>query len=196
MRKAIVGAVLVALVAGAVAAPAQAAKELKLFLRWDSDGAGGCGPTYLSTEDLPDEGNGCAFIFQPAQEAFIAGGQGALVHEWAGGLKKAVTLNSGKVKGEFVVHAYAAAQATLEIELRASTSKGTETLGTFTSAAFNGALTTSTGEVPVSFEIAIPKKLIGAKVTGFHLATTFRGVSDQTWIELDAPAAFLAIPIK
>lgn len=197
MRKKIVtilaGALVVANLAGPIAAQSKPAKELKLFLRWDGDGAGGCGATYLSTEDAPDEGNGCAFIFQPAQEVLIAAGQSALVHEWPGLLPKASTLQKGALKGEFVVEAYAGAQATLEVVARATTSSGTTEIGTFTSDPIN---TVFTQQVPVNFELAIPKGLVGKKVTGISLSTTFRGVSAQSYIELDAPAAFISVPVK
>lgn len=197
MRKRIVtilaGALVVANLAAPMAAQSAAPKELKMFLRWDGDGAGGCAATYLSTEDAPDEGNGCAFTFQPAQEALIASGQGALVHDWPGMLPKPAKMQAGSLKGEFVVEAYAAAQATLEISVSATTSSGTTSIGTFTSDALNLAPTQT---APVNFEIAIPKGLVGKKVTGISLSTTFRGASAQSYIELDAPAAFITIPVK
>ncbi len=195
MRKSIVTILAGVLVVANFAAPiaAKPAKELKLFLRWDGDGSGGCGATYLSAEDAPDEGNGCAFIFQPAQEVLVASGQGPLVHEWPGMLPKPAKVGAGVLKGEFMVEAYAAAQATLEVEVRATTSKGTTAIGSFTSDAFN---TAYTRQVPVSFEIAIPKGLVGKKVEAVSLSTTFRGVSAQSYIELDAPAAFISLPVK
>lgn len=197
MRKKIVailaGALVVANLAGPMAAQSKPAKQLKLFLRWDGDGAGGCGPTYLSLEDAPDEGNGCAFTFQVAQEVLTAAGQGPLTHEWPGLLAKPATLQKGALKAEFAVEAYAAAQATLEVVARATTSSGTTEIGTFTSEAIN---TAYSQQVPVSFEIAIPKGLVGKKVTGISLSTTFRGVSAQSYIELDAPAAFISLPVK
>lgn len=197
MRKKIVtilaGALVVANLAGPIAAQSKPAKQLKLFLRWDGDGAGGCGPTYLSTKDAPDEGNGCAFIFQAAQEAFIAAGQPPLVHEWPGLLPKPATLQKGALKGEFTVEAYAAAQATLEVVARATTSSGTVEIGTFTS---DPIISAYNRQVPVSFELAIPKGLVGKKVTGISLSTTFRGVSAQPYIELDAPASFVTVPVK
>ncbi len=197
MRKKIVtilaGALVVANLAGPIAAQSKPAKELKLFLRWDGDGAGGCGATYLSTEDAPDEGNGCAFIFQPAQEVLVASGQGPLVHEWPGLLPKPAKVQAGALKGEFVVEAYAGAQATLEVVARASTSSGTTEIGTFTSDPIN---TVYTQQVPVNFELAIPKGLVGKKVTGISLSTTFRGVSAQSYIELDSPASFISVPVK
>ena len=196
MNKRIVSILAGALVVANFAAPmaAQSApKQLKMFLRWDGDGAGGCAATYLSTQDAPDEGSGCAYTFQPAQEALIASGQGALVYEWPGMLPKPAKMQAGAVKGEFVVEAYAAAQTTLEVEVRATTASGTTTIGTFTSDAINLA---PTQQAPVNFEIAIPKGLVGKKVTGVSLSTTFRGVSAQSYIELDAPAAFITLPVK
>lgn len=197
MKKRIVsilaGALVVANFAAPMAAQSAAPKQLKMFLRWDGDGSGGCGATYLSTEDAPDEGNGCAFTFQAAQEALVASGQGALAHEWPGMLPKAAKMQAGVVKGEFVVEAYAAAQATLEVEVRATTASGTTTIGTFTSEALNLA---PTQQAPVNFELAVPKGLVGKKVTGVSLTTTFRGVSAQSYIELDAPAAFITLPVK
>lgn len=195
MRKTIVAILAGALFAANFAAPtvAKPAKELKLFLRWDGDGAGGCAATYLSTEDAPDEGNGCAFTFQAAQEVLIASGQGALVHEWPGMLPKPAKVGAGALKGEFMVTGYAGAQATLEIVLRATTSSGTTEIGTFTS---DPLTFVPEQQVPVNFEIAIPKALVGKKVTGVNLSTTFRGVSAQPWIELDAPAAFITLPVK
>lgn len=170
-----------------------APKELKLFLRWDDDGAGGCGPTYLSPEDDVDGGNSCAFIFQVAQEAFAASGQEVLTHQWPGVLAKPVKLMAGKVTGEFTVKAYAAAQATLEVALSATTKKGTVEIGTFTSDAFNTAAAQS---VPITFELDVPKALVKKKIESISLSTTFRGVSVQSYIELDSPAAFLTFPVK
>lgn len=187
------GALVIANLAGPIAAQSKPAKELKLFLRWDGDGAGGCAATYLSLDDAPDEGNGCAFTFQPAQEALIASGQGALVHEWPGLLPKPVKGQAGVVKGEFVVTAYAAANATLEVQVRATTSSGTVTIGDFTSAALNIAPTQT---APVTFELPMPKELIGKKIEAVSLSTTFRGASAQSYIELDAPAAFITLPVK
>jgi hypothetical protein len=203
--KKVIGALAAALVAASLVAPAAAKprlkvaagpKQLPMFLRWDGDGAGGCGATYLSREDAPDEGNGCAFIFQAAQEVLIASGQGALSHEWPGLLDKPVKLSAGKVTGEFEVKAYAGIQATLEVVLTASTKKGSTEVGTYTSPAFNTVLSSSTGTVPISFEFNVPKALVNKKVTAFNLTTTFRGVSQQSYIELDAPPARLIFPIK
>jgi hypothetical protein len=187
------GALVVANLAGPIAAQSKPAKELKLFLRWDGDGAGGCAATYLSIEDAPDEGNGCAFTFQPAQEALIASGQGALTHEWPGLLPKPAKGQAGVVKGEFQVEAYGAANATLEIVLRATTSSGSTEIGSFTSDALNLAPTQT---ALVSFELPMPKELVGKKIEAVSLSTTFRGASAQSYIELDAPAAFISLPVK
>lgn len=197
MRKSIVAALAASLVVANFAAPLAAqskpAKELKMFLRWDGDGAGGCAATYLSLEDAPDEGNGCAFTFQAAQEVLVASGQGALAHEWPGLLPKPVKVAPGSLKGSFVVEAYAAANATLELEVRATTSSGIVSIGTFTSPALNLAPTQT---AQVDFELPIPKGLAGKKVTGLSLTTTFRGASAQSYIELDAPAAYITLPTK
>ena len=197
MRKTIVtilaGALVAANLVGPIAAQSKPAKSLKLFLRWDGDGAGGCAATYLSTEDAPDEGSGCAYTFQVAQEVLVASGQGALVYEWPGMLPKPAKVGAGALKGSFVIEAYAAAQATLEIEARATTASGTQTIGKFTSAAFN---TAYSQQVPLDWEIAIPKGLVGKKVTGISLSTTFRGMSAQSYIELDNPAAFITLPVR
>jgi hypothetical protein len=172
---------------------AKRAKELKLFLRWDDDGAGGCGPTYLSPKDAPDAGNSCAFVFQPAQEVLIVSGQGALTHDWPGLLKKPTTFTAGKIKGEFEVTAIAAAQSSLEVVLSALTRRGAVEIGTFTSDTFN---TTIVGSVPITFEMKVPKKLVNQKVESVTLSTTFRGVSAQSYIELDDPPAFITFPTR
>lgn len=195
MRKSFVAALVGGLMVASLAAPmaAQSApKELKLFLRWDDDGAGGCGAQYLSVKDEPDAGNGCAFTFQAAQEVLTAAGI-PLIAEWPGLLPKPVKMSAGQAKGSFLIQAYAAAQATLELELRATTSSGSTTIGNFTSAPFN-----ATRGLPATVEFAfdIPKSLVGKKVTGFALSTAFRGVGAQTYIELDAPAAFISLPAK
>lgn len=195
MRKSIVLALVGGLLLGALApvAHTKPAKELKLFLRWDDDGAGGCGATYLSVEDAPDAGNGCAFTFQAAQEAFAASGQPLLVHEWPGILPKPVKAAPGSVKGAFTVEAYAAAQATLEVEVRAMTSSGIVSIGTFKSDAFN----TAYGQaVTMEFDLPLPKGLVGKKVESVSLSTTFRGQSVQSYIELDTPAAYITLPTK
>ncbi len=195
MRKAfalaLVGGLVLATFTGTAAQSKAAAKGLKLFLRWDGDGSGGCGPTYLSVEDAPDDGNGCAFVFQAAQEVLVAAGQDALTHEWPGALPKPVTLIAGKAKGSFVVRAYAAVQTTLEVEMLAITAKRSESIGTFTSDAFNLA---PTQRATVEFALKIPKGLVNKKVESVSLATTFRGVSQQSYIELDSPAAFITLP--
>ena len=197
MRKplavAVAGGLVLATLTGPAAPSSAAAKPLKLFLRWDGDGSGGCGPTYLSVEDAPDEGNGCAFIFQAAQEAFVAAGQDALTHEWPGALKKPVTVVAGKAKGSFVVRAYAAVGTTLEVEMLATTSKGSVTIGNFTSEPFNLGFGQS---APVEFSLKIPSKLVNKKVESVALSTTFSGVSQQSYIELDSPAAFITLPVK
>lgn len=190
----LVAGLVLATVAAPIAAQSKpAAKGLKLFLRWDDDGSGGCGATYLSVQDAADGGNGCAFTFQAAQEVLTAAGVGPLTHEWPGLLPKPVKVLAGKATGSFTVRAYAAAQSTLELELRATTSSGSVTIGTFTSAPFN-----ATRNLPamIDFELPIPKSLVNKKVESFSLSTTFRGVGAQTYIELDNPAAFITIPAK
>lgn len=196
VRKSLAVAILTGIVFAALGAPMTAqskTKELKLFLRWDDDGAGGCGATYLSPEDAPDAGSGCAFIFQPAQEVFAASGQPVLTHEWPGLLEKPVTIKAGKAVGSFMVSAYVAAQSTLELELRASTANGSVTIGSFVSDPFNVA---PTQMVPVEFELDIPKALVNKKITSLSMSTTFRGASAQTYIELDNPAAYITLPVK
>jgi len=195
-RKLLVTALVAGLAFAGATTPVTAkkkAKELKLFLRWDDDGAGGCGPTYLSPEDAPDEGNSCAFIFQPAQEVLVASGQGALTHEWPGLLKKPTKFTAGKIKGEFEVTAIAAAQSSLEVVLSALTKRGSVEIGTFTSDTFN---TTFVSSVPITFEMKVPKKLVNQKVESVNLSTTFRGVSSGSYIELDDPPAFITFPTK
>lgn len=185
--------VVLCLVAGAIATPhamAGKGKKLTLFLRWDGSD---CGATYLSIEDAPDAGNSCAFRFQAAQEVLTAAGMGPLTHVWPSQLDKPVKLSKGVVEGTFVVKAYAAAATTLEVGLDAITQKGTVALGSFTSDPIN---THWTAAVPVDIEIDIPKKLVGKKVESFVLSTTFRGVSTQSYIELDNPAAFLTFPVN
>lgn len=197
MRKsfvtALVGGLVFASLAGPIAAQSAPSKELKLFLRWDGDGSGGCGATYLSVQDAPDEGNGCAFTFQAAQEVLTVAGLGPLAAEWPGVLNKPVKVSAGKATGSFTVQAYAAVQTTLELELRATTASGTTTIGTFTSQPLNVA---EGRPATVDFELDIPKALVNKKVTGFSLTTAFRGVGAQTHIELDAPAAFISLPTR
>jgi hypothetical protein len=196
MRKSFVTALVGGLMVASLAAPmaAQSApKELKLFLRWDDDGAGGCGAQYLSVKDAPDPGDGCAFTFQAAQEVLTVAGLGPLAAEWPGLLKKPVTVSAGQAKGAFTVQAYAAVQTTLELELRATTASGTTTIGNFTSAPLNAA---QGRPATVEFALDIPKGLVNKKITGVSLTTAFRGVGAQTHIELDTPAAFITLPAR
>lgn len=182
----------------AVAIPASAAKtpkELTVYLRQDNDGGTGCAAPYLSVEDGPDSGNGCTYIFQAAQEALIAAGQPPLEWVWSGSLPAPAKLSSGQLKASFLVRHGGSANGTLKVVVNAQVGTKSTEVGSFTTPAFANAPSTAGGGIPVEFELDIPSKLKGKKITGFMLVTTFHGVSNAPYIDLENPS-FFTVPVK
>ena len=198
MKKLIVAALTLGLVAGAALVPAAAAKKSKLkptettfFLHWDDDGSGGCGPTSMSTEDTEDAGNGCNFIFQPAQELLIASGQTMLTTLWPAADGVPLRLDaSRKVTGELTVARIAALDSYVDIVLSGTAGGRSIEIGTFTSEKLND----GPGAETIEFDIA-PKGALDKKVfTALELSTTIRGVTALTYVDLETSPSFVVVP--
>jgi hypothetical protein len=189
MRK-IITILLAAAVGTAFLIPAADAgsKTRSFFLRWDDDGAGGCGPFYLSTKDLPDSAGTCWYTFQPAQEVLTAAGM-QLVREWSTTDGVPFTMGAGDLHGEITMNARVSAGTTLDLEVRSN-------LGTIATESLSFSTTPVGPTQTLEFDVSIPKKMIGKKVTGVTLSTTVRGVMVTGWIELDNPPSFITFPIR
>ncbi len=197
MRRTLVTILVLGLVAGALALPADAKKkkkkqpplvasELKYFLHWEADGATpeGCtGPRYLSLEDKSGDTT-CNFAFQPAQEVLAATGQNLLVYDYAArdGVPFVVDA-SRKITGQIVLRGTFTVQAYAELVLNATVGGAQKTLAEGRTPAGNGVasgpvqgqqLPGPAAMLPV--ELEIDKALDKLEVTALMLEVTVRGI--------------------
>lgn len=208
MKRTIVFALVLGLVAGSIAMPATAKKkkkkkpvlvesELKYFLHWEDDGAGGCdGLVHMNLQDTEDPGSGCEFIAQPAQELLIATGQGALTRDWPADEGLPFILDAKKkITGEIALRGAAAVQAKVDLVLTAVIGGESVEIATGSTVAGNGAVTGQTGPIILTFELEPDPAFDGKTVEGLSLNTATRGVTVATYIALDNPASFLVVPV-
>jgi hypothetical protein len=205
MKKTFAVMMALGLLAGALIAPADAAKkkkkkkvpsvaaEAKFFMHWDDDGAGGCaGMVHMDLEDKPDPGSGCEFVAQPANEVLIATGQG-LSRDWPASAGLPLVLDaSRKIVGEISIRG-AAGRGTVEVVLSGTVGDESVELGT-ASAPFQVVASGQTGAAIASFEIQPDAALNMKSLTSLNLNTMVRGVTAATYIDLDNPPSFVTIP--
>lgn len=200
-------AILLALgmLAAVLAAPATAAKkkpklvksELTLFLRWDAGSADCDGPTYLSSEEGENPGNGCTFIFQGAQELLTATGQEPLSRDWPAQEEDVpFKLDTSRpIEGHMVIRGHVAPQAHLEVEVGGNLKNDFKALGSYRSDDYMIISSGTTGPVEVHFEIEVENKKLNKKsFSSLNLNTAIRGVQAVGYIDLDAPS-YITIPV-
>jgi hypothetical protein len=204
MKKTFAVMMALGLLAGALIAPADAARkkkkkvpsvaaEAKFFMHWDDDGAGGCaGMVHMDLEDKPDPGSGCEFVAQPANEVLIATGQG-LSRDWPASAGLPLVLDaSRKIVGEISIRG-AAGRGTVDVVLSGTVGDESVELGT-ASAPFQVVASGQTGAAIASFEIQPDAALNMKSLTSLNLNTMVRGVTAATYIDLDNPPSFVTIP--
>lgn len=198
MKRTVVVLVAVGLLAGALIAPADAKKkkkkpptpvvklvpgELKYFLHYPDDGAGGCtATTHMDLKDSPD--SGCSYTFQAAQEAFAASGQELLAYSYPATEGMPFVLDaSRKLTGEITLRGTISYQAKAELVLSGVVGGADVVLAEGETAAGNGALSNSVqGQnlpgpaVTVPIDLELDKALDKQEVTALTLTVTIRGV--------------------
>lgn len=199
MRKAIVTALVLGLVAGTIALPAEAKKkkrkrivvmqpaESKFFLHWDPDGSvpqEGCtNVTYMDTEEKV--GTTCSDSTQVAQEVLIAAGQEPVTYSFpaTGGIPLILD-SSRKLTGEMVLRGTFTAEAYVELILTGSVG-GTEVeIATGQTGVGNGAASNTVGgtvDLPgpaaaLPFELDVNPAVNKLEATTLTLTATIRGV--------------------
>lgn len=203
MKRAIAVALSLGLLAGAFAMPAEAKKkkkkavpvETKFFMHWDDDGAGGCeGMVHMSTEDTAGD-TGCSYVFQPAQEIFIAtGASEPLSNAYPASDGVPLTLDaSKKLTGEFAMRGNFAVEATVEWVLEGQTGDDFVEIASGTTEAFNSGPTAVTGPVILTVEGDIDPKLDKKVFSSLNLTTTIRGVA-SAYVGREDPGSFISIP--
>ena len=214
MRRTVVSMLVVALAAGALVAPAEAAKkkkkapalvasELKYFLHWPSDGATpeGCtGATQMSLEDATGDTT-CGYTFQAAQEVFAAAGQELLAYTYPAADGVPFVLDaSRKLTGEIVLRGTVTADAYVQLNLSGTVDGAAATLVEGETTTANGALSNSAqgqqlpgpaAVLPVDLEIdsALDKKT----VTDLVLTVTIRGIH-RGGIDYEVTPSHIIIP--
>lgn len=202
MKRAIAVALALGLLAGAMAAPAEAGKkkkkklvasEAKFFMHWDDDGAGGCGgAVHMDLEDKEDPGSGCEFIAQPANEVLIAAGQG-LSRDWPASAGLPLILDATRpIVGEISIRGLAG-RGSVDVVLTGLVDDESVELGT-ASAPFQVVASGQTGAAIAKFEITPDAALNQKTLTSLNLNTTVRGATVATYIELDNPPSFVTVP--
>lgn len=198
MKRTVVVVVAIGLLAGALVAPADAKKkkkkppvpavtlvpgELKYFLHYPDDGAGGCtATTMMDLKDSPD--TGCSYTFQAAQEAFIASGQEILTNVYPATEGTPFILDaSRKLGGEITLRGTVSYDTYAEIVLSGTVGGAEVVLAQGESAPANGAASGSVEgqELPgpavtVPLDLEIDKTLDKQEVTALTLSVTIRGV--------------------
>jgi hypothetical protein len=209
MRKAIITALVLGLLAGSMALPAEAKKkkkkkppvvalaptELKFFLHWDDDGAGGCtGAQYMDLTDKEGD-TGCSFTFQPAQEAFIASGaQDPLAYVWPATEGVPFTLDaSRKIVIEWAMRANFAVNASVEVKIEGTAGGELKEIAAGQSSTFNAALTGQTGPVALKLELDPNADLDKLTFDTLQLTSTIRGVC-SCYEGRENPGSFLVMP--
>ncbi len=208
MKKIIVTALVGSLIAGALAAPATAKKkkpktptgvasELKYYLHWDDDGAGGCGGAqHMSTEDKEDPGSGCEFTFLPAQEVFVASGaQAPLSREWPASDAVPFVLDATrKITGEITMRGGAGVQARIEVVVTGVVNGEVVEVAKGETQRVNFAVTGQTGPQILKFELTPDAALNGKTFEGLTLKTTTRGFTAASYYDLENPPSFMTVP--
>lgn len=196
MKRAVVVLVALGLLAGALVAPADAKKkkkktppatmapgELKYFLHYPDDGAGGCtAATHMDLQDSPD--TGCSYTFQAAQEGFEAAGQDLLAYVYPATEGTPFILDaSRKLTGEITFRGTVSYQTKAVISLTGTVNGADVTLAEGETAPGNGvASNTVQGQnlpgpaVTAPIELELDKALDKLEVTALTLTVTIRGV--------------------
>lgn len=218
MKKTIVFALVLGLVAGSLAAPALAKKKKgkkpalvqvdeKLFLRRDDCGGDADNP-HLSVTDAPDgNGNGCGSALAGAgnEVANQAGESEDLgtTDAWPATDGVPFVLDGTKdISGSITVDTYhgvaenpvplGVGQSTLDVVLSGTVAGADTELGTAT-ATFQS--TPAADQYTVTFTIKANPALDKASVTGLTLTTSLHGPAVLSgFYELDDPASFVTIP--
>ncbi len=197
--KKILGLILVGgLLFGALGA-AEAAKRkpkkttLTFYLHYSGSG-GECGSTYVDRKDVPDAGNSCATVIQPANEALHQAGQ-ALVVDWPDSSGTKFKLDTSKpFKAALTVGGAGIGETTIghviiDLTVTAQASGRAVTL-------FEGSVEKSVTPVDrlLEFSGRLPRALGGKTLSGLNVQTTLRGVSTAFYIELDDPPSTISVP--
>lgn len=205
MKRVLAVALAIGVLAGALVAPAQAAKkkkkkkpvpiELQFFLHWDDDGAGGCdGMQHMNLEDTEGD-TGCSYVFQPAQELFIAtGASEPLSYAWPASDGVPFVLDASKaVTGEFHMRGNAAFNASVDWTLSGMSGGSSVEIAAGSTDTYNGAASGTTGPTLLTIEADVDKKLHKKKFTSLQLTTTVRGVA-SAYVGLENPGSFIVVP--
>jgi hypothetical protein len=197
MKKTIVALLALGLVAGSLSGSAVAGKkkqklfkgELSFYLHHE-----GCGEdntlAYMDLEDKSGD-DSCAYIFQPAQEAFVATGlSDPLTWSYAATDGVPFRLKAKKgVKGLLAIGHVGIVEGSVDVRLSGSTKKGSETL-----VEENLEIGTAPpGTAEIDLDLAIPKKLNGKVFESLSVDVTIRGVAPQAWVSLENPATHITI---
>lgn len=219
MKRTAVSVLVLAMLAGALVAPADAKKkkkkapapvaltasESKFFLRWPDDGAGGCaGVPYMSIVD-GEKATTCSNSAQPAQEALAAVGQDLVSYLFPAKDGVPATLDaSRKITGEMVLRGTITAQAYVQLTLTGTVDGAEVTIAEGETTKGNGAVSNSASQsgvrqdlpgpaavVPV--ELAIDPALDKKTVTSLTLTATIRGVH-RGGFDYDRTPSHIIIP--
>lgn len=205
MRRTLAVALAIGLLAGALIGPAEAAKkkkkkklvptEAQFFIHWDDDGAGGCdGMQHMSLEDTEGD-TGCSYVFQPAQEVFVAtGAADPLSNVWPASNGVPLVLDASKpITGEFSMRGNLAINASVEWVLSGMTGSGNVEIASGQTETYNSGPTGVTGPVPLTIEADADKKFHKKKFTSLELTTTVRGVASG-YVSRENPGSFIVVP--
>jgi hypothetical protein len=208
MKKALALFLALGLLAGLMVGPAAGAKkkkkkkaklvqaELTLYMRWDDDGAGGCGgPKYLSTEDGEDPANGCSFVAQGAQEVVIAATGERLANDWPATEGVPFKLDASRpLSGSFAIRGHAGARAWLEVAITGTAKDSLQDLAVGESEQYTMPTSSQLGPTVIEMEFELDKGLDKLDFTTLNLNTAIRGVHATGYIDLEAPS-FITIPV-
>jgi hypothetical protein len=168
--------------------------ELKFFIHWDDDGAGGCaGAQYMDLEDKAGD-TGCSFVFQPAQEVFMAAGEDPLSYVWPATAGVPFTLDaSRKIVIEWAMRATVAVNTKVEVTIEGTTGGEMKEIAAGESPVFHGGATGQTGPILVKLELDPDKALDKLTFDSLTMTTTFRGVC-ACYEGREGPGSFVVIP--
>lgn len=196
MRRFIVIALAAVLSAGMVGLveAKKPAKERTFYLHFPSDG-GTCGTSFMDLDkDLKD--SGCGYTAQPANELLYAAGD-PLSRDWpaADGVPFKLDTSqplTAKLALNSLFGTAAIGQGIVELKVSGSIGGDFVTLAEDTVELIMG----PPGSNVAEFEIELPKKLNGKKVTSLSATTLVRGVNNFHYFDLERDPAHIVIPTK
>lgn len=174
-------------------------KESTFYLHYPSTD-GTCGSPFMDLKaDTPD--SACGFIFQPANEAFLATGlQEGLAYDWPASeglpikldVKRPVTAQLALMN---LFGTAASGQAIVNLKL-VGVAKGRS--ATLVEESVTLDMTpTAAGSNIAEFEVKLPKNLAGKKFKSLIATTMVRGASNFHYFDLDRePVAHIVVPTK